>query len=478
MAKLKAGAVFLSAEWFSQISYDTTDDSSANICEIIQKAAITAEQTLSRHFEVVHPQPIATRQDVKEALADYRNNEVDLLVICNLIYSGDDPIIDILREMPNTPVILWSYNAYKRIPRITKMGEYFSVTGAPGMLQGCAPMKRMGVKFGFVLGVPGDETLDRELADFANALAVKKRLRSLNIASNGRRYEPMSGAWIDELKLKLRLGPKMVWISAYEYAMAVEDIPESRIDAFVAEQTALYAVEGVSIEDIRTSAGASIATYDLCKKYDCEVMSVQDMDPEIHALIGCRPQMTYQPMFEEGIMAGMEADIDSALCTWIAYHLSEGPAMYGEILTYDEEENYLIIGHASMHDLRLAGENKVKLIPDLEFMYADRYKGVWDEFICKPGEVTLVALFEDNDQYRFVASVGESMEQPVWVPGYGQALVHIDIPMRTYMKEIATIGVTQHFSLCFGNIKPRLEILAAQLGIEYVDLDRRYRQST
>ena len=477
MGKLKAGAVLLSAEWFSQISYDTTDDSSANICEIVRQAAKAAEQTLSQHFEVVHPEPIATRQDVASALADYKRAEVDVFVICNLIYSGDDPIIDILREMPGVPVILWSYNAYKRIPRITEMGEYFSVTGAPGMLQGCAPLKRMGVKFGFVLGVPGDETLHRELADYAKALEVKKRLKSLNIASIGRRYEPMSGAWIDELKLKIRLGPKMVWISAYEYATAVEALKEGRIDDFVAEQTARYAVQGVSNEDIRAAAKASIATYELSKTYGCEVMSVQDMDPEIHAFIGCRPQMTYQPMFEEGIMAGMEADIDSALCTWIAYHLSEGPAMYGEILTYDEEENFLVIGHASMHDLRLAGEHEVKLIPDLEFMYADRYKGVWNEFICKPGEVTLVAMFEDNDQYRFVASLGESMERPVWVPGYGQALVHIDIPMRTYMKQIATVGVTQHFSLCFGNIKPRLEILAAQLGIEYVDLDRQYRQS-
>lgn len=473
MEKLKAGAVLLSAEWFSQISYDTTDDSSANICSIVEQAAKAAVHTLSRHFEIVHPEPIATKQDVAAALADYRRESIDVFVICNLIYSGDDPIIDILREMPGVPVILWSYNAYKRIPRITEMGEYFSVTGAPGMLQGCAPLKRMGVRFDFVLGVPGDATLDRELADCAKALEVKKRLKSLNIASIGRRYEPMSGAWIDELKLKIRLGPKMVWMSAYEYAKAVEAIDESRIDAFVTEQTARYAVQGVTDEDLRAAARASIATYDLCKRYRCEVMSVQDMDPEIHEFIGCRPQMTYQPMFDEGIQVGMEADIDSALCTWIAYQLSDGPAMYGEILTYDEEENLLVIGHASMHDLRLAGGNEVKLIPDLEFMYADRYRGIWNEFICKPGEVTLVALFEDNDQYRFVASLGESLERPVWVPGYGQALVRIAIPMRQYMKEITTIGVTQHFSLCFGNIKPRLELLAAQLGIEYVDLDRR-----
>lgn len=472
MARLKAGAILLSAEWFSQISYDTTDDSSANIVDVVNDAAKSAVATLSKHFDVVHPQPIATQEDVKAALEDFHREQVDVFVVANLIYSGDDVLIDILKAMPQVPVILWSYNAYKKIPRILTMGEYFSVTGAPGMLQACAPMKRMGVKFGFVLGVPGDEKLDKELADYAKALEVQKRLKSLKIASIGRRYEPMSGAWIDELKLKLRLGPKMVWISAYEYAETVKALDEARVRAFVDGEVVKYPVEGVEDEDIVASAKASIATYDLAKKYGCEVMSVQDMDPEIHDFIGCRPQMTYQPMFDEGIQAGMEADIDSALCTWICYHLSEGPAMYGEILTYDEEENFLVVGHASMHDLRLAGDKEIKIIPDLEFQYADRYKGVWNEFISKPGEVTLVAMFEDNDHYKFVTCVGESLDKPVWVPGYGQALVHTDIPMRKFMKDITTCGVTQHFALCFGNIKNRVELLAERLNMEYVDLDR------
>ena len=68
MAKLKAGAVLLSAEWFSQISYDTTDDSSANIVDVINAAARDAVETLSVHFDVVHPQPVATQEDVKAAL--------------------------------------------------------------------------------------------------------------------------------------------------------------------------------------------------------------------------------------------------------------------------------------------------------------------------------------------------------------------------------------------------------------------------
>lgn len=472
MEKLKVGAILLSAEWFSDISYDTTEDTTANICEIVNQAAKDVVGVLEKHFNVVHPQPIATKADVQAAISDFKKEQVDLFVICSLIYSGDDTVIDILRELPNIPVVVWSYNRYKKLPNITHMNEYFSVTGAPGMLQFCAPLKRMGIPYEFVFGVPGDEALDKELADVARVYETKKQMQSMNILSVGRRYEPMSGAWIDELKLKLRLGPKMVWLSAYEYAQAVAALDEKRVRDFVDSQVALYDTEEITDEDLMTAAKASMAVYDLAKKYDCAVVGFQDMDQEIHDFVGCRPQMSYQPMFDEGMSIGMEADIDNALCTWIAHELSDGPSMYSEILTYDEEENFLVVGHASMHDLRLAGDGEIKLIPDLEFMYADKYKGVWNSFVCKPGKVTMICLFEDNDQYRFVVSTGEALDHPELVRYNSQAIVRVDAPIRKYMKALMHTGVNQHAALCYGDVKERVAMLARALDVDYVDIDQ------
>ena len=102
MKKLKAGAILLSAEWFSDISYDTTIDASANISQIVNHAVKDTVAVLEKHFEVVHPYPIATKADVQAALHDFKSAQVDLFVICSLIYSGDDTVIDILREISCT----------------------------------------------------------------------------------------------------------------------------------------------------------------------------------------------------------------------------------------------------------------------------------------------------------------------------------------------------------------------------------------
>jgi L-arabinose isomerase len=476
MDQVKAGLALLTAEWFSQINLNSTDDPEANITQIVQENARQAIATLGRHFALVHPEVITTIEDAKQACEDYRREHVDVIILCNLIYSGDDTIIEIALNGQGTPFLIWSFHPEKKLQRITSMARYFRVTGASGMLQGCAPLKRMGIRFGFVLGTPGDARLDRELADWARALAVVKRLKSVKIAAIGRRYEPMSGAWFDELRLKTRLGPKVVWISAYECAQEARAIPQAQIDAFISGQKQRYQICGVPEDALQAAARASIATYNLARKYQCEVVSVQDMDEELHQLLGCRPQMTYQKMFDEGIVAGMEADIDSALCVWIVQNLIGSPAMYGEIFTYSEADNYLVVGHASMHDLSLAGDHEITLVPDGEFKHVDRYVGVWDEFICKPGPVTLVALFEDNDVYRLQVCAGESLESPKWIPGNVHALVRLDLPLPRFMEDIATAGVTQHFTMCYGDVKPRLKIMARQLGLEYIDLDEGYQR--
>lgn len=468
---IKAGLALLTGVWFTQACFDSSEGEAVIFNDMVQNCAKEAISALEKHFELIHKDVITTEEQAKEACKEYKREDIDCIILVNLIYSGDETVIEIMQSMKSLPVLMWSFNMYKRMPVCKDMTTYFSLTGAPGMLQACAPLKRMGIKFDFVLGVAGDPHLDKELADWACALDVAKKMRRLKIGSVGKRYEPMSGAWIDELKLKTRLGPHMVWMSSYEYSQEAKKIPDKVIEDYLNDQKKRYRIEGVDDESLEVAARSTIGMYNLAKKHGCEVMAMQDMDEELNEFLGCRPHMTYQKTFEEGIMVGMEADIISAFCTWILYNLCEGPAMYVEILTYDEEENFIFFGHASTHDLRLAGENEITIMPDLEFMHSNKFIGAWHEVICKPGKVTLVAMFEDNDCYRFIVSEGEVLDRGRMAPGYGQAVVHTDIPIAKYMKDITTIGVTQHFSLCYGDIKPRLKILADHLAIEYIDLD-------
>lgn len=475
MEKVKAGLAMLTAQWFEQTGLDVVDDPELNIVAMAKNNAEKAVETLSKFFDVVHTDLVTTVSDAKLACDEYHRENVDIIILTNLIYSGDDTIIEICRQMRGVPVLLWSFHPDTKLEKVPNQARYFRVTGAAGMLQGVASLKRMNVNPLFVLGAPGDVRLDNKLEDIARACEVWKGLKSVQIAAIGRRYEPMIGSWIDEFRLKKEIGPRVNWISAMELIETANALPQDRIEEFISDQKQKYEMgEEISDEAMMAAARASIACYELCHKYNCEICSVQDMDEEIHERLGVRPQMSYQKMFEEGIVAGMEEDIDSALCVWMIQNLMREPAMYAEIFTYSEDEDVIIAGHASMHDLRLAGDNEITLVHDQEFDQSDKYCGVWDEFIAKPGPVTLCGIFEDNDCYRFIVYSGESLKSEKWVPGNAHAKIKLNIPLDELFEDMVDIGVTQHFALVYGDAKKRIKYLAKLLHFEYYDLDERY----
>ena len=145
--------------------------------------------------------------------------------------------------------------------------------------------------------------------------------------------------------------------------------------------------------------------------------------------------------------------------------------MYGETFTYSEEDNVLMIGHASLNDLRLAGDNEITLVKDLECMDDDSLEGCWHQFICEPGECTLVSFFEDVHGYSVTVCSGTSLPGDIAIPGYAHARVRVAMPIEKFMQDVIRIGTTQHFTYCLGNLKPRIKMLADLLGIAYHDLD-------
>ena len=471
MEKCKAGLAMLSADWFNQIGLTSTENEDSNICKMAAQNARQVVETLSDVFELVHTEVISTAEQARDACRAYRQAEVDVIILTSILYSGDEPIVEILQTMSGTPILLWSFHPDTRLEQVSTIARYFRVTGAAGMLQGCAPIFRFGVRPGFVFGAPGSSQLAQELEDHAAVYRTIAALRRLKIGIIGRRYFSMTGAWTDEFRLKKQLGPELVWISAMECAAEAEKLDEAQVRSFVDSQTKQYETVDLTPEAIHAAARASMAVDALSLKYGCQAMAVQDMDEELHALLGVRPQMSFPPLFDRGVVVGMEGDVTSTLCVWMLQSLTGVPAMYGEVFTYSEADDFLVMGHASMHNLSFAGEHEITLVQDGEFNQQDRFSGVWNEFICKPGEVTLVCLFEEDNGYHFLTCRGESLDSPKWIPGNVHALIRPKVPVRTFLERAVERGTTQHFAICYGDAVRRVRLLAKELRIPCFDLE-------
>ena len=63
--------------------------------------------------------------------------------------------------------------------------------------------------------------------------------------------------------------------------------------------------------------------------------------------------------------------------------------MYTEIFTFDPGENILLMGHAGVHDPRLAAADGITIVAYSQYRHADVVEGAWMEFIprARPGNL-------------------------------------------------------------------------------------------
>ena len=474
--KLKAGLAMFSVADFDLADTSVPEDAENNMTYLCREDARGAIAELEKHFELIHKDLINTIDDARQACREYKDADVDLIIPLYLTYQGDDTMVEICRQMKDKPFLCWSICPFKKVDGIKSIYRFYAHTGAPGLLQAATTFKRMNINVDVVLGTPGDPAVTEKFHERAVVLETRKALKSLKMVQVGRRFGSMVGAWFDEARLKMDIGPSVDYVTTRELEEVFNSIPDEEVDEFVKDQLSKYRNEGgVSEEALKKAARASIAIYKIANAGGYGAVAIQDQDSEMHERLGCRPQMTYQKLWDEGIAIGMEGDIDSTLSTWILMNLCEGPALYGEVITYSEEDNNLIIGHASLNDLRLAGDNEITLVKDLECMDDDKYEGCWHQFMCKPGEVTLCSFFEDVDGYQVIVCSGESLPGDLAVPGYGHAKVRIGMTVEEFMTDAVKLGTTQHFTYCNGNMKSRIKMLADMLGFKYYDLDEMHK---
>jgi L-arabinose isomerase len=345
--------------------------------------------------------------------------------------------------------------------------DLFRCSGTVGMLQGSAPMQRRGITAPIISGAPGEPALGQVWQEYAAALRLRQGCRNLRAGRIGGRCEVMTGTHVDTAALRARLGVTLVDLTAAEYASYCKAVAPDRIEALYVRLTGRYAVRGVSETGLRLSCRNSLAVDDVALRHDLDVVAVQDLDPELHRLVGVRPCLCPPGCAARGVALAMESDVNTGVGMWLAMQAAGAPALFTEIFTYDAQANLLLMGHAAMHDPRLAAEEKVLLVPDAEYRKADASDGAWQEFIMREGPVTCVSLFDTGAGYRLVTFEGRSQGAPGRLEGFAHAMVAPDVPVDRLLPRLVQRGMTQHFAVVPGRISGVLRKWCAFSGVEF-----------
>jgi len=460
--KPKVGLVLMANEWFWKYKMFGQD-----FLELIESDCKFIYEKIKEFADVVYSGLVLNTEQAKNSIREIKGKDVDLLIICPVIWTSDIPFIEMLQEIPKSvPIILWFYMPSIKYPEKLTVSEFIRATGPVGAAQFASVLKRDGRKFKVIVGSREDEEIFSEMNQYAKTAKLSNDLRRIRIGLLPSGYPDIANTWCDEFKITSRLGPRLIRISVYEYYKTAQELSEEDVKAFVKQLEENYKVE-VSRRSLSTVARASLALAKLFDKYQLDAIAIQDLDDEMHQLLKTRPSLYVPSIFEKGRVVGMEGDVHTTIAMIILSRLTGQPVLFAEVYSFDTIENTMLMGHTTMLDIRMSRDVKeIRIIPDCEYQGFDEVEGAYMYFVGKEGVVTMLSLVDEIENYRLVAAKGVSLhlKEPK-TDGYSHILVRPTINIKEFFKRAGEAGVSQHWAVTYGDHISSLKKFAELTGL-------------
>ena len=463
----RIGLLLLTAEWFAQIG--AHGGSFQALPRVLAEDASRMEAALGTALDVVNPGVLATLEHVDEAVEQFRRQDVDLIVACQITWGEDRLIIRAVQALSSIPLLLWCYSPFERLPEQLTMLDLFRGSGPVGAVQASGPLKRLGREFGFVFGSYADEDTIGRIVAFGKAAKAARDLKRARIGVLPYRCDQMTGTYVDEFRLKVEIGPELTYISTHDYRAICEQVSDERVVAFVADLKANYRIAGNTTEaGLTNGARVSLGLAEVAARYSLDAVAIEDVGEELHRVVGLRPCL-YVPELFERVVVSMEAEVGGAVALLMLKWLSGKAPMYTEIFGVDQEENCLLIGHAGIHDVTHLVESREDILiePDGEYVESEP-DSAWMRFRAKGGHVTLLSVFCDVERFKMVISTGEALSGKPKLLGSPHAYVKLKTPLSAFFEAAIRSGMTQHWALVHDDVVDELLALADILGLDRI----------
>ena len=408
-----------------------------------QFAQINADLERAGLEVVPAPEAVKDLLSMDRVAAFFAGQDIDLLHALIITWSFDHYTIE-MQQRVNLPV------AIRAIPGI-RTG---SLVGAQQL--NCV-LTDIEQPHKLVYGPLGSDAQAQEVAVYARACAIKRKLHGARMAVVGRRTEGMTPTAVDELEILRLFGTRLL-----NYGL--DEIAEQAVLVDAGEAAAAWQrfSSGAAAVMSKTEHGLATARNYLVFKRMVAELGLDAIS--IGSYPKCQGTMCIPISWlnEEGIPTGCEGDVNSSLNMLILSALSDDPVHFGEMLAIDEEENTVVTSHCGCGSPSLASEegfilHPVRLAND----------GVCIRYTAKPGPVSFVNLVGRRGNYRMCAFEGEAVQTGMVFEGNPLKLV-MKSPFRTIWRDVAEGGFGHHWMTVYAHVVPELAEFCKLVGIKGV----------
>lgn len=463
--KPRLSLVRLSAEWFSSVV--ASQELVLGICQD-GEALINF---LSEIFDVVGAWHVNSLSSLEACCQGLRTLQADLVLIVFQVWAEDFYLHDLAEAIQNKPVCVWCYQPWIHPPRPANFLEVLRGSGPVGTLEGMGTLVNLGVPFQFVYGAAGEPRLAEELTTLGKAAQVRTRLRQARFGLLPYRNDQMHSTYVDEFRLRSELGIRVQYLSVADLHSSSQSIPPEEVEDYVHHLQTSYPIHNVSTTTLALSARASLGLIRLGMENGLDLVSLNDIAPELHTRLGLRPCLIPPHTSASQPLITLEGDLGAATAAYMLSLLAGDPMLFCEMWFWDEADNLVTMGHAGPQDPQTSLPGRVKITHDFEFHQSDPTPGAHYQFVAKPGQVTLLHLRATPKNWQAILTRGECVDLPPWVEGYPHAIIRLEPPVGKFLHGVASVGSTQHWIMAYGNPVQEVEACCRLLNIPLLRIE-------
>ena len=391
------------------------------------------------------------------AAAQFKAAGVDLIISVVGSFTWDNMPVRVAQEL-NVPIVLWG------IPEPPMNGGRLEANSLVGVTMNAAALKRMGYLYKHVYGFIDDPVAIADLERTVRVIGAIKRLHHARLGVVGGRPTGFYGSTYDELRLRKTLGVEIVPIEVSEVLGSYDKLPESKTNETVERVKALGQQVSADNEDIQKVARLYTAMHQVSDKESLSGIAVKCW-PEMKDRL-LNPCVVNGMMTDEGIMMGCETDVHGTISMLIQHFLSDAPAFFADLVTFNEAENTALLWHCGAASASLAARRKAVKLEKHSIGTGTATL----EFALRAGRATVSRLGPIGEAYRLLIVSGEALPTDMLLRG-DNLLFRTDLPVRKVIDRIIERGIEHHYSVSYGDLAQDLAEFCFWSGIHAETLE-------